>query len=258
MLAYPQFGSAVAHFPVQKRYRTRTIVNDLADGRSIRLADPRAETTEWTLEYAGLSNEEARKLEQFVEETEGSLQEFTFLDPAGNLFAWSDRLDDAVWARDPFLTLTGGLPDPRGGNNAWHAANAGAAGQKLSQILQAPASYFYSLSLHVRSASTPSITFVHGQQRAERGVGADWSRIVFSASGQPADFIEFGIEVPAGGAVDLFGLQVEPQAAASVYQPSLLGGVYPKARFRERAFSITATAPNQHSATVTIVHAQRL
>ena len=45
MLVYPQLGTgALSQFPVRKTRRTRTVVNRAADGSTIKLADPAAES----------------------------------------------------------------------------------------------------------------------------------------------------------------------------------------------------------------------
>src|SRR5664279_6021333 len=101
MPAYPQLGSgALTQFPVQKNRRVRTVVNRAADGRTIKLADPAAEQTEWLLTYTELSDEEAAALRAFFVTAEGALNGFTFLDPAGNLLASSEQLDNAAWQKD--------------------------------------------------------------------------------------------------------------------------------------------------------------
>src|SRR3954468_15135877 len=106
MLVYPQLESgALSQFPVVKTRRTRTVINRASDGSTIRLADPAGEITEWLLVYKDLSDDEAGALRGFFDAAEGTLQGFTFLDPAGNLLAWSERLDDDVWQRDPLLTV---------------------------------------------------------------------------------------------------------------------------------------------------------
>ena len=93
MPTYPQLGSgALSQFPVQKIRRTRTVVNQAADGSTIKLADPAGAITEWDLTYTDLSDEEASALLAFFVAVEGTLNGFTFLDPAGNLLAWSDDL----------------------------------------------------------------------------------------------------------------------------------------------------------------------
>ena len=52
MLAYPQLTSgALTQYPMQKRRRPRTILNALADGSAIKLADDLGETTERAAMY---------------------------------------------------------------------------------------------------------------------------------------------------------------------------------------------------------------
>src|SRR6185295_13241766 len=128
MAAYPQLESgALSQFPVQKTRRARTVVNLAADGSMIKLADPAAEVTEWLLTYTDLSDEEAAALRAFFKATEGTLNGFTFLDPTGNLLAWSEQLDKASWQTDPLLSLTAEVSDPRGGARAWRLSNSGGA-----------------------------------------------------------------------------------------------------------------------------------
>ena len=124
MLVYPQLGSgALSQFPVQKTRRTRTVINRAADGSTIGWPIRQAEITEWLLTYADLSDEEAAALRTFFDAAEGTLNGFTFLDPTGNLLAWSEQLDDDVWQQDPLLSLTDGISDPWGGTRAWRLSN---------------------------------------------------------------------------------------------------------------------------------------
>jgi hypothetical protein len=258
MLVYPQLTTgSLMQFPSQKNRKLRTVVNLLSDGRSIKLADPAAEITKWQLQYSNLSDQEAAALQQFFESTEGGLQTFTFLDPTGNLFAWSDRLDHAGWNKDPLLALTGGLADPAGGTNAWRVSNSGAAAQSLSQILEVPAEYRYCLSVYAKSEAGATVSLMCGPARAERALANEWSRIVISANGGSTKTVEFGIEFPAGASADLFGMQVEAQPGPSAYKSSITGGVFPNASFQDDFLALTATDVNRHSATVNI-HANRL
>src|ERR1039458_4177701 len=117
MLLYPQLApGARSQFPVQRRHRLRTLVNTAADSTAIKLADPGAETVEWQLNYAALSDAELAALLQFFSAAEGTLNSFTFLDPAANLFAWSNDLSNPVWDAGPFLSSTGEQADPVGGS----------------------------------------------------------------------------------------------------------------------------------------------
>jgi hypothetical protein len=53
-------------------------------------------------------------------------------------------------------------------------------------------------------------------------------------------------------------MQVEPQAGASLYKATTIGGVYQNARFRDDVLSITTTGVNCHSATVNILYANNI
>jgi hypothetical protein len=260
MLVYPQLATgALSQFPVQKRRRLRTVANTSLDGRPIKLADPGAELTEWQLAYAGLTDDEVAALQEFFAAAEGTLNSFTFLDPTANLLAWSDKLDNAAWAKEPFLLVTGGTADPAGGTNAWHLTDTGGGAQNISQTLSAPAGYLYCFSVFARSPQPTTATLLHGSTRADRTLGTNWSRIVLTANGDAAaESIAFGMELPAGGSADVFGMQVEPQAGASLYKATTTGGVYENARFRDDVLSITTTGVNCHSATVNIFYANHL
>lgn len=260
MAAYPQLGTgAFAQFPTVKRRRTRTVLNQAADGSSVRMADPAGGSIEWQLEYRGLTDGELGRLQQFYTDMEGALNGFTFLDPMSNLLAKTDELSDTVWTCGPLLNVSGGIADPMGGSNAWHAVNRGAGAQAIVQTLNAPAEYVYSFSVFGCATATTKVTLTAGTQRAERVLATDWRRMVFTIAGDPAaSSIAFGIEIPADGTVDLFGPQVEAQPGASAYKSSAAGGVYEGARFRDNTFSYTTTDVNRHSATVNIFYAEHL
>ena len=253
MLTYPQLSTgALTQYPVSKRRRMRTAVNGMADGSSIKLADPPGEITEWVLEYSQLSDAELAAIQQFFTNAEGTLNSFTFLDPSGNLLAWSDRLDNAGWVRDPWLSLSGGP-------GSWHLNNTGGGAQSIAQTIAAPAGYLYCFSVYVRASQPSQVTMVLGDQRAGRSVNTYWSRIVFAANGDAAqDSITFGLELPAGLSLDVYGLQAEPQGGPSAYKVSTTGGVYEGARLRDDVLAITATGVNQHSCTVGIYYAKHL
>jgi hypothetical protein len=237
----------------------RTVVNAAPDGSSVKLADPNGEVTEWQLLYADLSDGEIGALEAFFAAAEGSLNGFTFLDPTANLLAWSGKLDESAWAPEPLLTVSGGIGDPQGGTQAWRLTNTGAGSQRITQTLPAPAGYFYCLSAYVRTEQALAATLLIGGGRAERSVAGQWTRISFSASGDPqGSSITFGLELPPAGSLDVYGLQVEPQSAASAYKATARGGVYENARLSGDALTITTTGVNRHSCTVNIIHANHL
>ena len=260
MLVYPQLGTgALSQFPVRKNHHMRTVLNTALDGSSVKLADPNGEVTEWQLSYSDLSDGEIGALEQFFAAAEGTLNGFTFPDPTANLLAWSGKLDENAWAPGPLLTVSGGIGDPTGGTQAWRLTNTGAGSQSITQTLPAPAGYLYCLSAYVRTAQAITATMLIGSGRADRAVAGQWKRIVFTASGDPqGSSIGFGLEVPPAVSLDVYGLQAEPQSAASVYKATTRGGVYENARLSADALTITTTGVNRHSCTVNIIHANHL
>jgi hypothetical protein len=260
MLAYPQLGGGpVGQYPILKRRILRTVTNRAADGRKVKLPDPGAGITEWKLQYSALIDAEAAALREFFERVEGTLGDFTFLDPTANLLAWSEALDEAVWARGPLLSLETGADDPAGGTRATRLTNAGGGAQSLSQTLAVPGDYLYCLSAYVRSAQALPITMFIGGGRKERLAGSQWRRITFTATGdEGGESVNFGLEIPAASVLQVFGLQVEPQPAASGYKASTTGGVHENARLREDALTMTATGPGLHSCTIHVIHANHI
>src|SRR5438309_2170589 len=145
-LTFPQLAAGgIGQYPIRKTQRSRTVVNQAADGGSLRLADFAGGTTEWQLEYAELADAEAETLTQFFATAEGTLNQFTFLDPMGNLLEESGQLEADAWQSDPLITLTGEVSDPRRGTAAWRVTNGGGAAQSIGQTLQAPGDYQYCL-----------------------------------------------------------------------------------------------------------------
>jgi hypothetical protein len=260
MLVYPQLPTgALAQFPVQRRRQVRTLVNTAADGTVVKLADPGAAIVEWQLKYAALSDAELAALLQFFTAAQGTLNNFTFVDPAANLLAWSDNLSNAVWDAAPFLSSTGANADPGGGNNAWQVTNSGTAAQDLSQTLTAPGGYQYCLSVYAKAAAPATFTMLLGSNRYKQNPGPDWQRFVCTGTPDPTALsVTFGIELGAGAVVDVYGLQVEPQDCPSLYKASTTGGCYENARLCDDTLSFTTTDVNRHSATVNIIYASNL
>lgn len=254
MLVYPQLCSgALTQFPALRRRRTRTTVNTMDDGSSVKLGDPGGAGTEWRLQYGALGDAEIAALQQFFLAAEGSLNGFTFLDPASNLLAWSEVLSNSVWTADPQLSLQSGAADPAGGSNGWQLHNGGSGPQALSQTLQSPGGYTYCFSVYVKAEQATTVNLRIGDSSVDRAVGSGWMRISTAASGDPNGLsVVFGIELPPGAQVDVFGPQAEAQFAPSVYRTSTTGGVYENARFRDDEFRFVTEGVNRHSATVNI------
>jgi hypothetical protein len=224
----------------------------------VKLADALGAQTGWQLQYAGISDAEVGALSQFFQTCEGSLNGFTFVDPSGNLLAWSEDLTDAAWQLAPLMTVAPGVTDPFGGHSGFHLSNSGAAAQGISQTLNATGAYAYSFSVYVKAAQPASVMLTLDSHSKSFNIGATWSRISLSGTGNPTtDSIAFSVQI-GSGAIDIFGPQVDAQPNASVYKKSTTGGVYQNARFQSDSLTCTSTAPNQNSAVVSILYANHL
>ena len=160
-----------------------------------------------------------------------------------------------MWSAASQLTLTSGLEDPNGGTNAWQLQNTGAGGQSLTQVLNVPTTYTYTFSVYLRAARVTSATLLLGSGTSAVALSNGWHRYQITGTGSTmTNYLTFGIEVPAGAAVGVFGPQAEAQQTASVYQIATKGGVYANARLEDDFLAITTTGVNRHSATVKILY----
>jgi hypothetical protein len=260
MRFFPQLSSgAGGQFPLRRRQVRRTVVNETEDGRRIKLADDAAGSTEWDLVFAGLKGSEAAAMEQFFAGGEGLLGSFTFLDPAANLLAWSEKLDDAAWQPAPLLQIAGGIADPLGTQRATSLVNPTGAALKIEQVLNAPEWFVYALSVYARSSGGSRLRLVRSSGSSSEGavkeLTTQWQRHVlpgkFTGTGET---VRFALEVEAGGSVEVFGVQVEAQPGASGYKRTFSrGGVYPNSRFGQDDIEITAEGVNWSSMRVAIV-----
>jgi hypothetical protein len=263
MLYFPQLMSgAVAQWPVVRRIRKRTILNEQIGGGRIALSDAGAASVDWELELNDLSELEMDSIRSLFKTVEGRYGEFTFLDPTDNLLACSGDLGADVWEKDPFVMLTPGVSDPMLGLDASRVSNGGPTGQKVTQQLNAAAWYQYCVSVYVR-ANEASLVTLFGragvvQQRVEHQAGPKWKRINVPITLPAADeHVGFGLEIAAGAEVDVYGLQVEAQPAASGYKRTGgEGGIYPRARFDQDSLCETATGPGRYSCRVRITAVQ--
>ncbi len=260
MLVFPQLSSgALAQFPIQTLRLKRTITNAAADGSRVVLSDPNQSTIEWHLKYAGLSDAEQTTLVQFFESTEGSLQTFLFPDPAGNLFAQSETLNQSVWQANSLLTIQANIKDPLGTTRATRLTNTSAGVLTLAQTIAVPGTLTCCFSIYVRSDRAGSVTLTRTSggnvSSATFAAGTSWQRKWLTGSATNGGTSSaMAIVVPAGESIDVFGMQVDGQNAPSEYMQTLVqSGVYTAARFQRDTLTITADAPNRSSCTLSIV-----
>jgi hypothetical protein len=88
----------------------------------------------------------------------------------------------------------------------------------------------------------------------DRKVETAWRRLTFNnAPEESAGGIEFSITLPPGGQAEIYGPQLEYQAAAGGYRPAGgTAGVY-AARFNQDYLPFTATGPGEYSTAFEVI-----
>jgi hypothetical protein len=263
MLVFPQLVTgAAALYPVVKRSSQRTAVNSLADGSWVVLPDADAARIEWELRAKGLTRLESDAIQTLFDAAGGRWKTFTFLDPAGNLLAHSEEFAASGWSNGALIGLTPGVGDPFGTTRATSVVNAGQAAEAVAQTLAVPGNYQYCLSVWARAAAGSGVTLVAstsgGNASKTFAVSGQWARVAFPAGlGQNTTAVTFGVQLDAGASVDLFGMQVEAQLAASDYKRTgTAGGVRSNARFAEDRIQVTAQSTDVYDAVIRVVSAE--
>jgi len=257
MLVFPQLTTgAAALYPVTKQGLQRTVVNALADGRTVVYADADGAIAGWALRATGLTLAESNAIESLFQQTAGMAGTFTFLDPVGNLLLQSENFTTGAWAAGALVQMTAGIADPFGTTRATRLVNTGQSSAGLTQILNIPGNFQYCLSAWVRTTSGSAVTLAIANSGKSFTVGTQWKRIYFSSNpGQAgATTVTFGAQVAAGGSVELFGMQAEAQLGPSDYKVTgATGGVYPKARFGSDQITVVAQGTDVYDAVIQIV-----
>jgi len=260
MLIFPQLSSgALVQYPVIKKRHYRTVRNTLPGGEIVDAQDSGAAQIVWELSFEALDDAERSRLEAFFAAAEGRLNEFLFLDPTDNLLRWSENLDSPVWIKSPLITVSHGFPDPMGGTAAASLKNNGLASQDLYQVITAPGWHHYAFSVYLRSASNQEIILYResGGERQQESCTATphWKRFVLAGAGTTeSENVSFGLSLPAGANVEIYGLQAEAQPSPSQYRKTTSRcGVHTNARFDQDSLEITTKGPAQNSAKIRIV-----
>lgn len=259
MLHYPRLAShSVGQYPVTRTNQRRTVANVLADGSDLRMEDPGAAQVSWDLIYTHVTTDEVANIQALFDAVEGRLGTFTFVDPTDNLLNWTEDFSQSTWTADPLLQTRGAVQDPLGGTGAAQMTNTAQIAQRIGQTIAAESSFRYCFSMYLRSEAPCVIQLIgssHGDEsRRPFSIDSSWIRAIapIQLTSQQDD-IYFGLELPAGCSVTVFGPQVEAQPGAGSYkQTTNIAGVYANSRFDSDALALTATGPNQHSGTVRV------
>ena len=158
---FPQLTSgAYAQYPLEKTRAARTIKNLLADGSMIVFADPGSSRVYWQLAFAELSMGGSECPASSFRSVRRAGARIYFIDPAGNMLAWSSDLNAAVWSKSGLVGCVGGAADPVGTSSAFTVTNNATIAEDTTQTLSVPANYHYCFSVYAKSAAPSSITLV--------------------------------------------------------------------------------------------------
>ncbi len=253
-LFFPQLASgALVQYPIKKMRLFRSIKNVLADGTMILLPDSGVNRVLWQLAYQDLSIADTQALQNHYQVCCGPFHAFTFIDPTDNMFASSSDLTNTAWTRSQLVEVQGGQVDPLGGTSAFVVTNNADIDESLTQMLQVPAGYSYSLSMYVLGASLSTVKLFRGgtseQAVTSASVGPQWTRVVSSGKlSDPGTSFSAGVILAAGQQISIFGLQLEPQPSPSPYRSTAqTGGVYAEAHWTADELSVVATGPSLFS-----------
>jgi hypothetical protein len=256
---FPQINNiSVAQYPIRKRVVYRQIINETISGEAISLIDPEYKRVYWDLNYEGLDADEWRRLSEFFAECEGRLHSFLFLDPVGNLLKNSEDLLEDAWSIDPLLEIGLSPEKGAGGVNVFRLTNRAQTSQEAAQVLPVPPHFTFCLSAYGRSAGSGELALriasARGAKTTTFTLTERWQRLHVNASFATGPTgVRFGIQVPAGGSIEVMGIQVDPQLAPDGYRPTGLGGVYPESRFTSDEIHGTVIAPGLYACKIGVV-----
>ena len=258
-LYFPQLAvGSVAQYPVVRQWSKPAAINILPGGSSVVMSRVTPARVTWKLRYSGLSETEWGALRSLFAAAQGRFGTFTFVDPTDNLLSWSEDFTAAAWTTDPLLQVVPAIQDPFGGTGASQLTNNAQAPQQMTQSLAGPGWSHYCFSIYLRAGSPCTVNLIRGTAsttaRQAVAVGGNWARALTSGSlGGQDDGVHFGIELPAGTQVFVFGPQVEAQPSPGAYKPkNERPGVYTKSRFDQDTLTQTADATGQYSTTIQV------
>lgn len=257
MRLFPELRSgAAAQFPWRRAIRYRAVRNIAPGGEEIDFGDVSFASRSWELPLSDLEDFEWLAVRDLFEETGGRRLPFTFIEPGSNLLAWSEDLDEDVWAKSFGLQLTDGQTDPTSGTRA--TALSAVSNWSLSQTLPAPASRAFVASGWLKCNTTGCTLAMSDGLGLTKQIAVDgndtWRLYELPwRETSAANQVICTISGPGGVTAEAYGLQVEPQLGRSTYKRTTAqAGIFLNAYFNQDMLVESLTAPNQNSGTVRI------
>jgi hypothetical protein len=251
---FPQIGAgSVAQFPLRRTRRWRSISNQLESNERILLPDRTAGEIAWDLTFRDLTDTEIQKLSGLFTASQGRFLPFSFIDPMANLLGWSEDLTRPDWQHG-LLSMQAGAADPSGGNRAWSIANASPGMQALEQTRETPGEYVACFSAWIRSAAPATVILRRDGLQTTASAGPAWRRFMVAGAGTSGAIQSTcSINIGAGQAIEVWGLQLEAQPCPSGYKKTTIAsGIYEETWFGMDELTITSTGPGLSSCRIAL------
>lgn len=237
MLLFPQLLSgATAQFPLEKWYNYFPISNAQEDGSRYQADGQSGVEIGWTLTFGCLTSSESILLSAFFGSTFGRLLSFVFLDPEGNLIAWSEDLSQPVWAKSPLFTVSASID--AGFTTQFIGSDSSAV--SVSQIVQCPAAALLCFSFFAKTEQSASVTLTIADISQTFEIGRFWKQYSITRSGSgDSDTVSIGLSL--NGQAFFSRLTVSSQPAPANYTVTReRSGAFPNVRFDQDSLVVTA------------------
>lgn len=264
---FPQLGASaiIAQRPYATTAEFWTSRNDLSTGRRHAYANWDSPLLGFDVNYSVLTDAELTTLEAFFAAREGRLGEFTFLDPSGNLVAFSEAFSDASWTRTG-ITVGAAQADPFGGSLAFALASGVADGYLWTPVLPDGAATGFVLcgSVWVKAQSAGQNLRIGFTDGALALLGSTthalpqskWVRIqhtITLGTNDPIRFIIGGNSTWDLTTIHVFGAQVVPMRGTGGYAKSPGNyGLHAKCRFDTDDLTVRYVGPNHNAVRVPV------
>jgi len=247
-------------------YAFKTIATNQETGKRLARSDLNTPLGRWNIPFSALSDADKATLQTFFETTAvGSLNEFAFLDPMGNLVTVSEDFDDALWVKASVSETATGVSDPFGGTDASTITSSSSNGSMRNVILPTgnASGFVLTFSVWARVATgtqTLRLLFVNSDTNGSLSsedvvVTTAWGRHIITFT--LASSVNIGVRIGGGNtwgssvAIDLYGAQAVSGPGPSGYAKTPgNAGLHSKCRFDQSNLIFRRVEPQRSSVQV--------
>lgn len=253
---FPQLSSGVmTHRPYGQRPTFSTQIQDIPSGMRYSFAEfgagltnfPTVPLGRYDLKYASMSDADAATLAGFFASMEGQLQEFTYLDPGGNLVTASENFSDTSWTG----SFTGAAAtDPWGGTRATTCSSVTLTTSVIPS--GGVSGFILTGSVYVKPTAAGVVTIVVAGQSANVGAPAGrWTRASSTITVASGSAVAMSFEIPAGA---MFGAQCAALPGPGAYRKTPGSeALRETCRFDMDDLVISKVGPNENEVSISIL-----